>query len=1178
MTFWQIARRSLFYFWRSNIAVMLGVAVATAVLTGALIVGSSMRTSLRQLTLERLGKIDEILINDGFFRQQLAEEIGQTAAFQQNYSQAVPAILFNNGTVYLESGSGPSKRTAQAANVNVLAIPNEFWSLGEGMGDVSFDDGDAVLNQQLFDQLTAAGAISPDEATLTLRIPKPTLMPSDSALGKKDDLVESLVDLKIAKVIPNRGLGRFGLHPSQTVAENIFIPLEMLQEAICRSDGGVDESDMEKVNAIFLAGLPGKIPDIQATAQLKSQMQPTLEDFGLLLTRAKPNYDGPPIFDYWSLSSDRMVLGPEAVESVQKAFPDAKPVFTYLANDIRPLTQTSGIPFSMIASIDFDEGFQPVSATTGEPMTKLEDYQIVLNEWAAADFKAKPGTLLTLKYFEPETTHGKQVEVERTYPVADIVKLTEPSKPFVFRRRRGIEPAEFDSPPTLANDPDLTPMVKGVTDAETIESWDLPFKIDDKIRTIDDEYWNYYRTTPKAFVSLKTGQELWASRFGNVTSFRIQTGEGLQPVSDKLLAQFSEDGTRLGFELIPVKRNGLAASSGSTPFDALFLGLSMFVIGAALILVSLLFRLGLQARASEIGLYQAMGFQSGQIVSIWLREMMIVCCCGALLGIAMGIGYAALMIFGLKTWWVGAISEPFLELHIDWISLLVGAVSGALICVMTIWWSLRKTRSQAVSKLLAGKMESNTMKPGQTSRRLIWIASLLIVGAIGLSVMAIGLSGDAQAGSFMGSGFLILVAILIFVFRWLRQGEGKVELPERFGLVRLAVLNAKRNPLRSTLTIGLVAVASFLIVSVSSFRLTPTESGTAGFDWVAESSQPIFDDLGTNEGRLKLLGEGNGLPDATQVLSLRFKPGEDASCNNLYQSSQPRVLGVSDQFISYFDDSSKTKFGWAGTDMLSETEKENAWRMLNRQFPATDSGAESVPVVIDKNTANYSLKIFSIGKEFDVNFDSGETIRFKVVGFLNNTILQGSLLISEEHFTRVFPYISGYRYFLVDDAAEAEVPATEVLENALIDQGFDARSAPRLLEGFMAVQNTYLSTFQSLGALGLLLGTFGLAAVQIRNVIERKQELGLMQAVGFPRSKLSQMVFAENASLLLAGIGAGIIAAICATFPHYFIGSASVPWFNLAIMFAAIILVGVLAGRLGARLIGRLPLLESLRT
>jgi putative ABC transport system permease protein len=129
----------------------------------------------------------------------------------------------------------------------------------------------------------------------------------------------------------------------------------------------------------------------------------------------------------------------------------------------------------------------------------------------------------------------------------------------------------------------------------------------------------------------------------------------------------------------------------------------------------------------------------------------------------------------------------------------------------------------------------------------------------------------------------------------------------------------------------------------------------------------------------------------------------------------------------------------------------------------------------------------------------------------------------------------------------------------------------------MAVQNTYLSTFQTLGALGLLLGTFGLAAVQLRSVLERKQELGLMRAVGFSRQRLGKMVLWENGFLLMMGLMVGVGAALFTTLPHWLAGNASIPWGDLAMMFTVIAIVGLLAGVFAARQIFRLPLLESLR-
>ncbi|QEG23901.1 ABC transporter permease [Mariniblastus fucicola] len=1166
MNSWHLAIQSFKHYLPVNLAIALGVAAATAVLTGALLVGDSMRTSLRDLTLDRLGETDDLLISRGFFDQSSMrpDNNQELAAF---WDQSVPAILFNNGTVETQDSS--QSGIQRAANVNVFGVPNEFWQLDTSGISVNELSGDtAIINRALADQLGIADSES--ASPVTLRIPKPTQLPAESALGAKRDLIESLVGIEVVQILPNEGLAGFSMHQSQLDSPNIFVPVQMLQDSLSRS-ALRHKSSSEQVNVSFLGRTDANRAAAADFQNVLRELPRTLEDEGISLKRVTQTFESDgqsaTVFDYWTLSSEQLVLLPAVVSAIEETFPGAKPVFTYLANDIRKSDSESGIPFSMIAAIDIDDAF-PLRDVDGQRIQPPSEDEIVINEWAANDIDVDVGDSLTIAWFDPETTHGKQTKQEATLVVSAIAALTEPYEAFEVRRRGEVVPAKFDTAPTLANDPNLTPEVPGVTDAESIENWDLPFETASKLRPSDDTYWENHRTTPKAFVSFATGQKLWSSRFGDVTSYRIPAKTERSEIQTRLLSAIAETKGASGFELITLRQNALTASSGSTPFDVLFLALSMFVIASGLILVSLLFRLTLQSRASEVGLLQAVGLPAKRVSGIWIREMLLVCILGAVLGILIGIGYAAAMIWGLKTWWVGAISKPIIDLHIGPVSILIGFVSGILICVGTIFWALRSLRRQSVRGMLAGRIDESASLPNRKSKKWMPVAivSMLVLAVI-LSVLAINLSGDAQAGSFMGSGFCVLAAMLMFVYSMLeRDGESN----SATDLQQLALMSLRRNPLRSTLTIGLVAVASFLIAAVSSFRLTPTEQGTAGFDYVAQSSQPLFSNLSSADGQTELLDAT--LPPSTRVFGFRFKPGEDASCNNLYQSTQPRVLGATQDFIDSFN-AEVPAFAWGGSVAESDAESANPWTMLNRSY---DDGA--IPVIIDKNTANYSLKIFAPGGDYVVHFDTGETVTFRVVGFLSNTILQGSLLVSEDSFVRAFPYLGGSRYFLIDSENETDsAQAVAVLEQQLGDEGFDARSAPRLLANFMSVQNTYLSTFQSLGALGLLLGTFGLAAVQIRNVLERKRELGLMRAVGFGKGRLAGMILIENGWLLGTGLVVGILAALCGTLPHYLFGDASVPWVALGGIFIAIFAIGIVASLLATRILSQMNLLDSLK-
>jgi len=380
-------------------------------------------------------------------------------------------------------------------------------------------------------------------------------------------------------------------------------------------------------------------------------------------------------------------------------------------------------------------------------------------------------------------------------------------------------------------------------------------------------------------------------------------------------------------------------------------------------------------------------------------------------------------------------------------------------------------------------------------------------------------------------------------------------------------------------TIGLVGVAVFMIVALSAFRLAPSDSGTGGFDLVAESSQPIMQDLMSSDVRDDLFASDAATLDGTALFAFRLRPGDDASCANLYQARQPRVLGVPRRFVEHHDQVTTKGFAWAGSAAQNPQDQANPWRLL-APTPRSDAPGDAppIPVVLDKNTALYSLHLYGgIGQEFSIPYDEGGEVRFRVVGLLANSVLQGSLLIDEEEFRRQFPLISGYRFFLIRSALDKSDDVASLLEDRLSDQGFDARRTRDVLADYLAVQNTYLSTFQSLGALGLLLGTFGLATVQVRSVVERRGELALLRAAGFRRSRLAKLVLAEHLVLLLGGMATGLMGAFVAVLPHLLVGGASIPWLELGPLLAVVLVVGIGAGFAAVRAALSAPLLAALR-
>jgi ABC-type antimicrobial peptide transport system permease subunit len=1136
--------RSLVHHRRIHAAVGLAVVAATAVLTGALVVGDSLRGSLRHLALDRLGRIDRALVADRFFRAALAEELSAQGQFADHFAAAVPAILLE-GTV-------ENAKEKLQTGATLLAAGEDIAALGPGGPSRPLGPRETVLNAQLAQALSVS--VGDD---VVVRIRQASAIPAESALGRKEDEAQS-TRLKVVEVLPDRGLASFSLRPNQQLPKNAFVPLATLQRVLGQPD---------RVNALFATvASPVGEPSLAPVDALDRNLRPRLEDYGLDLAEVQVPGGG----RYVQLTSDRMLLPAAAEEAALAAWADegARPVLTYLANTLAPVREPQPdappleTPYSTIAALDLASAppLGPFRDAEGEPIGPLGDDQIVLNRWAADDLAAAPGDTIAVTFFEPESSHGEAVERTTPFRLAAVVEFTDAD----------------GEPAGPAGDRRLTPELEGVTDEASMANWDAPFPYDSRrVRDKDEDYWDRYRATPKAFVSLAAGRKLWSSRFGRTTAVQVPLDGDTTPAA--LAAQLKLEPARLGLRFQPTRLQALQAAQGTTPFNFLFLGFSFFIIAAALMLVGLLFKLNIEQRAAELGTLAALGIP-GRSARRWLAvEGLAIAALGGLVGVPAGVAYAALMIHGLRTWWLAAVSTPFLSLHWTWPSLAVGCASGVFVSFAVMAWSLHQMRRVPVRRLLAN--QASDLPKAAARRRpasaLVAVASMLLAVAVGL--FALRLEGEAQAGAFFGSGALILAASLAWLWRRMKSETGAAAVTAGAApLARLAARNGSRNPGRSALTMGLVAAATFLIVAISAFRLAPPdeahrlEGGTGGFSLLAESD-PLRHDLDTQAGRraLGFPSQDQTVFQDTRIYSLRVRAGDDASCLNLYQVGRPRLLGVPADLID------RGGFAWAATLAATEEEQSNPWLLL--RAPAQASTQAAIPAVLDFNTATYSLHK-KLGDTIDLEGDGGETVRLTIVGLLKNSIFQGDVIVDEQALLARFPTTDGFRMFLVaTPPGDAVETVRRTLARRLGRQGMAVERTDERLAGFLAVQNTYLSTFQSLGGLGLLLGTFGLATVQLRNVLERRAELALLRAAGFRRGRLARLVVLENLALLVGGLGLGVTAALVTVLPHLASGGASIPWASLAGTLGLVLLVGFLAGLAAVRATLRAPLLPALR-
>ena len=1140
MNFRTLVIRNLTHYWRANLAVILGVATAVAVLAGALLVGDSVRASLRDLALQRLGRTDFVIAGTGFFREQLAADLQSDAQFAANFTGACPLIT-------LEGVITRDENKARAGGVQIYGVDERFWNFHDL--EVRSPAGNDVLLSPALAQELSAGTGD----TIILRIEKPSAIPVESLHGRKDDLGRT-VRFTVRETLSPVSLGEFSLRATQGAVRAVFVPLKKLQRNL-EQEG--------RANVILMAArnrADWQPAALSATRILKERF--SLADLGLKLRPLESQHAV-------AVETESAVIGETLAERVRTVasglnLPSAS-FLTYLVNTMR--IGTREVPYSLVTAVDsqFAEGLasSDAGAGAGEPMPP-----IMLNEWAAKDLDAKVGDVVEMDYYVWEVagrlaTRSAKFRLSKIYPISGF-----------------------------GADRDLAPEYPGITEAENLSDWDPPFPLDlGRVRRQDEDYWHEYRTTPKGLMLLPDGQQLWGTRYGKVTSIRIlpPAETDLESVSreyeESLRAAL--DPVREGLVVTSIREQSLQVSRGATDFGEYFTYFSFFLVVSALLLTTLFFKLGIEQRLREIGLLRAVGYPIGRVRSLFLREGVLLAVLGSLLGLAGAVAYGSLMMYGLKTWWVGAVGTTSLKLHLAPVSLLTGGVAGVVTAALCIWWTLRGLTRTSLRGLLAGSIKSelpSASGPAAPRRlkRLFSASRLgLISGLLGLALLIAGATGlIGQTGGFFGAGTLMLVAALCFWSVWLR-GDKRQTIQGQ-GLRAMALLgfrNASSRPSRSVLCIALIASAAFIIVSVDAFRrdgaAAPLDkkSGTGGYPLLAESLLPLVRDLNGEQGREELNLKDEMLQDV-KLTRFRLRPGDDTSCLNLYQPRNPRILAPDDDFLK------SGRFSFQSSLAVTEEEKADPWLLLDRQLDADSDGRKGpqvVPVIADANSMTYVLHR-KLGDEITIDTDDGRPVRLRLVAALADSIFQGELLISERNFLRLFPDQEGYRFFLIDTPPEKALPVAAVLEDRLSDFGFDASSTEEKLAGFHQVENTYLSTFQTLGGLGLLLGTLGLAAVLLRNVLERRRELALMRAVGYRSSHLALMVVSENAFMLGCGLLTGVLCALLAIAPALLVRGGHLSAVSLVLLLLAVLATGLAASLLAVRAVVHSPLLPALRT
>ncbi|MDP3644965.1 MAG: ABC transporter permease [Bacteroidota bacterium] len=1111
MSLFNLILKSAWHYRKLNLTIILGIALSTAILVGALIIGDSVKYSLQQITVQRLGKTSQVITaGERLFSTQLADELAPKTGTE------TAALLRANGFGVIDGGE---------LRINQLAV----WGVDSMLGHFANDYESFILNGNevaINENLASLAKLKVGDEFL-LRLNKLNTFPANTPFVSEQEATVSF-RVSVARIFKPDELGNFNLQNIQSAPRNVFLNLKWLNEQM-----GLQQ----KANVLLVTE---GVSDAELVQNLQKCWK--LKDVNL---EVRENQD----LNYTELISDRVFVEPAVEQYCLNEMPGSQAIFSYFINEFSFNGKQS--PYSFVSSD-----------------AKLTGNQMTVSKWLAEDLRLKLNDTVRLSYFEVGPLR-RLVLKDTSFVVGQIYELTGEKA-----------------------DQNRMPVIPGLSDADNCRDWKTGVPVDlKKIRPVDEAYWKEHKGTPKAFVSLETAQKLWGNRFGQSTAIRV---DGLQKAEfeKELLAGLLP--SQLGFEVRDVKTDGLAAASGGTDFGGLFIGLSFFVLFAAVLLAFLLFKLYLGFRKTEIGTLTALGFSFSAIRKLFVAEASVFVLAGILLGIPFSIFYNHLILQAINTIWVDIVRTSIVNIHIRPVSLIMGSLIIDVMSFTAIWFILNRfLKSEVVvlqkrtenkqSHFLSGRKQLKTIESSRKTTVFNRLQSPSVVSKLnrimsGRLSLNLGLflitfsffllfsmgfrSGEINPEMFFISGFGLLPGLILIFDFWI-QRLAVQEKAMRFSLRTMLLKRIAGERRRNVMIVSFLSVGVFMVVSTGLNRKDLTahadlpSSGTGGYEWFVETTMPVLFDANSKPGR-----EDLNIPVTAELVQFQSQPGDDASCLNLNKISRPRLIAFNP---AAFDTRSAFMFATRTDDL----DAKHPWLTLNRTL-----ADDVIPAMADQTVIQWGL-MKKVGDTLIYKTEEGKDLKLKLVGGLANSVFQGNVIISEDHFNRAFPSVSGSNVFLID-SPDNSLTADD-LHTGMRNYGPEIiRTTDRLL-AFYTVENTYLNIFLMLGALGLLIGTLGLGILIFRITFEQIPEYALLLSLGFSQSIIQRMVMREKFFLMIVSVFIGLIPAVLSALPSLMSSLYSNLWVWLPAISVLVILSGAIFSFVAVRVAFRQNLVGALR-
>lgn len=700
------------------------------------------------------------------------------------------------------------------------------------------------------------------------------------------------------------------------------------------------------------------------------------------------------------------------------------------------------------------------------------------------------------------------------------------------------------------------------------------------------------------------------------------------------------------YRAVAVKQSAVkTAETAGNIFTSIFLVLGLFSIAAGVLLIFLIFVLLAAERKPEMGMARAVGMKRRQLTQMFLAEGIAYDLVSALVGAALGVGVAFVIVL-LTGRIIGNVFS--IQPTVTWRSLIIAYTLGVIVTFITITissWRVSRlnivaairdipetTKARASRRWLifgilgiilgallmwvgssTGKAFPFTLgisivplalavalrRFGIPARPLYTVASLLVLAYwLAPDSWTQWMSGKLTGGMemFFVSGIMMVAASTMAIV-W--NAELLTRLVSFLGrsfsrwlpAVKTAVAYPSSSKGRTGMTIAMFSLIIFSLVMMATMnanlvQIFTTADAGAGYDIqaVQAPTNPI------NNFRQTLQQHGvdaSKIAAVGQVLVLSAPSSEVKVAGTAEWKNYP-INGFDSEFINNANAPLETRAIGYATD-------QDVWNAIRSNPNLAIVDVNAVPQQGGFTAGGNTFQLTGVKRsdktmqpvKVDVGDPAtGKTTTVTVIGVLESKVsMFNGIMMNQQGFDRIYQRPDAIAYYVKLQPGVNAKTYAQSIESSLITYGVQANSIQDLLKSATSQEQGFLYLIEGFMALGLLVGIAALGVVSFRSVVERRQQIGMLRAIGYQRAMVSASFLIESSMITLLGVASGSALGLILAYKLFTngdIGGSSaqgfvIPWLTVVLFVAIAVGASLLMAYIPSRQAARVPIAEALR-